>query len=198
MDKKIKVILFDLGRVLMHIDFDAFPNELGLMTDEQRAPYLVPTGKLWRLYETGKMSTDEFLESLYLIFDRRFSKEHILKAWNEIIVRDNEEIVPFVREVQKKYRTAILSNTSPSHWEKALHISPLVRSIQHHFTSFGIGAMKPDSKVYLHVAHTLGVQPYEVLFIDDLQENVEGARKTGMKGIVYKEIDSLRGEFLHT
>jgi hypothetical protein len=35
----VKVILFDLGRVLMHIDFDAFPNKLGLTTKEHRAPY---------------------------------------------------------------------------------------------------------------------------------------------------------------
>lgn len=37
-----KVILFDLGRVLMHIDFEAFPNGLGLFTKEQRAPYDAP------------------------------------------------------------------------------------------------------------------------------------------------------------
>ena len=198
MDKEIKVILFDLGRVLMHIDFDAFPNGLGLLTEEQRAPYRVPTRKLWRLYETGKLSTDEFLESLDHIFDRKFSKEHILEAWNRIIVRDNEDIVSFVRAVQKQFRTAILSNTSPSHWEKVLQISPLVRSIPHHFTSFGIGVMKPDPLAYRHVADTLRVQPHEILFIDDLQENVDGAIKVGLKGVVYKSIDSLPDDMLHT
>ncbi|MBI2428717.1 MAG: HAD family phosphatase [Ignavibacteriales bacterium] len=197
MNNEIKVVLFDLGRVLMHIDFDAFPNGLGLFTEEQRAPYQIPTAKLWRAYETGKMTTDDFLESLYNIFDYKFSKRQILEAWNGIIVRDNEKIVPFVQEVQKKYRTAILSNTSPSHWEKVLHISLLVRSIPHHFTSFGIGAMKPDPMVYHHVADSLLVQPHEILFIDDLQENVKGAVTVGMKGIVYKGIDSLHGENLH-
>lgn len=198
MNKEIKVILFDLGRVLMHIDFDAFPNGLGLLTEEQRAPYRIPTAKLWRLHETGKMSTDEFLESLYHIFDRKFSKERILEAWNGIIVRDNNEIVPFVHKVQRQYRTAILSNTSPSHWKKVIHISPLVRSIPHHFTSFGIGAMKPDPLVYRYVADALNVQPREIFFIDDLRENVEGAVKVGMQAIVYTGIDSLPDNILHT
>ncbi len=198
MDKKIKVILFDLGRVLMHIDFDAFPNGLGLLTEEQRAPYQMPTAKLWRLYETGKMSTDEFLESVFHIFNRKYSKAQILEAWNGIIVRDNEDIIQFVQEVQKKYLTAILSNTSPSHWEKVLQISPLVRSIPHHFTSFSIGAMKPDHVVYDLVASTLKVLPSEILFIDDLQENVAGAVEAGMVGIVYKDIDSLPDYILHT
>ncbi|MEW5798896.1 MAG: HAD family phosphatase [Bacteroidota bacterium] len=198
MNKEIKVILFDLGRVLMHIDFEAFPNGLGLLTEEQRAPYQIPTAKLWRLHETGKMSTDEFLDSLYHIFNRQYSKEQILEAWNGIIVGDNEEIVPFVRKIQKQYRTAILSNTSPSHWEKVIHISPLVRSIPHHFTSFGIGAMKPDPVVYRHVADALNVQAREIFFIDDLKENVEGAVKVGMQAIVYKGTYSLPDNILHT
>lgn len=197
MKKEIKVILFDLGRVLMHIDFNAFPNGLGLFTEDQRAPYQIPTAKLWRAYETGKMTTEEFLESLYNIFDRKFSKKEILEAWNGIIVRDNEEIIPFVHEVQKKYLTAILSNTSPSHWDKVLHISPLVRSIPYRYTSFDIGAMKPDRVVYDYVSANLKVLPSEIIFIDDLYENVEGAMSAGMKGIVYKGIESLHGEFLH-
>jgi FMN phosphatase YigB (HAD superfamily) len=182
----IKVVLFDLGRVLMHIDFDAFPNGLGLVTEEQRAPFQQPIGKLWRTYETGRMTTDEFLHHLFLIFNCSFTKEHILEAWNKIIVCDNEAIVPLVRKIQKNYRTAILSNTSPSHWEKILQVSDLAKSIPHHFTSFSIGAMKPEPVVYEYVVSSLNVQPNQIIFIDDLTENVEGAVKFGMQGIVYK------------
>lgn len=186
MMNNIKVVLFDLGRVLMHIDFDAFPNRLGLLTEEQRAPFQQPIGKLWRVYETGAMTTDEFLDNLFSIFNRTFTKEHILEAWNGIIVRDNEEIVPLVQKIQKKFQTAILSNTSPSHWEKVLQISDVVKSIPHHFTSFTIGAMKPDRVVYEHVVSSLNVLPNEIIFIDDLKENVDGAIQAGMQGLVFK------------
>ena len=186
MNNDIKIILFDLGRVLMHIDFDAFPNALGLFTEEQRTPYRPATAKLWRLYETGKMSTGEFLESQYAIFDGRYSKEKILDAWNAIIVDDNTEIVPLVQKVQKKYTTAILSNTSESHWEKAMRISPLIRSFPHAFTSFQLGAMKPDCVVYEKVCTSLNVQPHEILFIDDLKENVDSAIAAGVKGVVFR------------
>ena len=194
MNSKNKVILFDLGRVLMHIDFNAFPNGLGLFTEEQRTPYKIPTGKLWRMYETGKMTTEEFLEALYVIFECKFTKERILEAWNGIIVRDNEEIVPFVRKIQQKYLTAILSNTSPSHWEKVLKVSPLAKSIPHHFTSFNIGAMKPARIVYYYVASALQVSPEEILFLDDLKENIDGAIACGMKGIVYTTVSELEKE----
>jgi len=182
----IKVILFDLGNVLVRIDFDAFPNGLGLYTEEQRASFQKPIGGLWRLYETGQMTTDEFLEKLHAIFNGRFSKDQLLQAWNNIIVGDNKEIFPLVYKAGQHYRTAILSNTSPSHWEKVLRTSALVQSIPHHFTSFTIGTMKPDRAVYDYVISSLQVRPEEIFFIDDIQENVDGAIAARMRGVVFK------------
>jgi HAD superfamily hydrolase (TIGR01509 family) len=191
MKDKISVVLFDLGRVLMHIDFDAFPNALGLTTESLRAPYKPATAPLWIAHETGKISTEEFLDALFVIFEEKYSKAEILEAWDSIIVSDNEEIVPFVRRVQDHYRTAILSNTSPSHWKKVLRISPLVRTFPDAFTSFDIGAMKPDPAAYRHVAASLNVPTHEILFIDDLKENIDGAIACGMQGIVYTDVPSL-------
>lgn len=191
MSESISVVMFDLGRVLMHIDFNAFPNALGLTTEAQRAPYRTAIAPLWKVHETGKMSTEEFLDALFVIFEGIYSKSQILDAWDSIIVGDNDEIVPFVRRVQERYRTTILSNTSPSHWKKVLRISPLVRSFPDAFTSFDIGAMKPDPAAYRHVAASLNIPTHEILFIDDLKENIDGAIACGMQGIVYTDVPSL-------
>ena len=191
MKDKISVVMFDLGRVLMHIDFDAFPNALGLTTEAQRAPYKPAIAPLWIAHETGKMSTEEFLDALFVIFVGKYSKSQILDAWDSIIVSDNDQIIPFVRRVQERYRTTILSNTSPSHWKKVLRISPLVKSFPDAFTSFDIGAMKPDPASYRHVAASLNVPPHEILFIDDLKENIDGAIACNMQGIVYTDVPSL-------
>ncbi|MDD8019423.1 MAG: HAD family phosphatase [Bacteroidota bacterium] len=197
MNTDITVVLFDLGRVLMHIDFDAFPNALGLSSEDQRTPYRTATAKLTRVYETGKITTEEFLEALYVLFESRYSKEKILEAWNSIIVEDNLEIIPLVKKIQEQYVTAILSNTCESHWQKVIKISPLTRSFHHTFTSFHLGAMKPDWIVYETVCTALSVQPYNVLFIDDLQENVDGAISAGMKGILYSSVEKLTKELMN-
>ncbi|MDD8019426.1 MAG: HAD family phosphatase [Bacteroidota bacterium] len=194
MNTDITVILFDLGRVLMHIDFDAFPNALDLSSEDQRAPYRTATAKLTRVYETGKITTEEFLEALYVLFESRYSKEKILEAWNSIIVEDNLEIIPLVKKIQQQYVTAILSNTCESHWQKVIKISPLTRSFHHTFTSFHLGAMKPERIVYETVCTALSVQPRNVLFIDDLQENVDGAISAGMKGILFSGVEKLTKE----
>lgn len=190
-----KVVLFDLGRVLMHIDFDAFPNGLGLITPEQRAPYDAPLKPFIRLYEEGKMTTEEFLDGLYAIFDCRFPQEQILESFNDIIMEDNASILPFVNTVRSKYDVAILSNTCECHWDKVRHLSSTVKLFPHIFTSFELGVMKPDRRVYDAVCASLNVAPHQILFIDDLAENVQGAIDAGMYGIVYSSSEQLSKDF---
>ena len=192
--QNISVVIFDLGRVLVHIDFDAFPNGLGLRTKAEREPYVNDKSieKFAVKYETGKITTNEFLNTLEKIFQGKFSREHILHTWNEIIGRENQAILPIVYDVQRKYRTAVLSNTSESHWKKAISTAPVVRSFQQYFLSYEIGWMKPDPKIYDSVIESLRVPPGEILFIDDIQENIDAAVEKGMKGIVFTSADQLR------
>lgn len=192
MESKTKVILFDMGRVLITIDFDAFPNALGLTTREQRAPYTSAAMKLEHLYECGKLTTEEFLDALYPLFERKFSREVLLDAYNRIIVEENSEIVPLVKKVKEQYRIALLSNTSDSHWKKSLSIAPVLSLFSERYTSFQLGAMKPEKGVYTKVAELLGVPTSSILFIDDVEENIDAAIAVGMKGIVYRSVEDLQ------
>ncbi|MBO0795430.1 MAG: HAD-IA family hydrolase [Ktedonobacteraceae bacterium] len=54
------------------------------------------------------------------------------------------------------------------------------------FSSSSIGCVKTDPAFFEHVLRTLeGVQAHEILFWDDLVENVETARKVGLQAEVY-------------
>jgi epoxide hydrolase-like predicted phosphatase len=191
----IKVVLFDLGRVLMHIDFDAFPNGLGLTTPGERAPYDAAIKPFLRLYEEGKITTEEFIDSLYAIFDCQFSQERILESFNDIIVEDNQEIVPFVEEMRNKYRIAVLSNTCACHWKKVESISSVIKYFPDLFTSFQLGVMKPDAAIYQAVCESLHVSPGQILFIDDLHENITGAQAVGMHTIQFANFGQLKSDF---
>jgi glucose-1-phosphatase len=194
----ISTVIFDLGRVLVHIDFEAFPNALGLKTKADREPYekerSIETIALQ--YETGKISTDDFLSKLEIIFKGKFSHEYMLYAWNEIIGKENQEIVSVVREVQKNYRTAVLSNTSESHWEKALATAPVLATFPRYFLSYEIGFHKPDPEIYDAVLRSLQTPPEKILFIDDIRENIQAAEKKGIKGIVFTSVEQLRKDML--
>jgi epoxide hydrolase-like predicted phosphatase len=49
-----------------------------------------------------------------------------------------------------------------------------------------IGMRKPDPEIFLHAAALLGLPPDACVFVDDLQQNAEGARAVGMDGIVHR------------
>lgn len=68
--------------------------------------------------------------------------------------------------------------------------------IAHHFdaifVSGELGMMKPDQRIYQHVARDLGLDPSEILFIDDKQSNIDGAFRAGMQAAVYQSTSQVR------
>lgn len=194
MNSEIKVILFDMGRVLVKIDFDAFPNALGLFTKEQREPFREETIKLDYLFQCGRITKEEFLQKQCDVFHNKFTQQQVLNAYNAIIVEENTEILPLVLKAKERYRIAVLSNTSIEHWQKSHEIAPLLQLFPEKFTSFQIGEMKPARVVYEKVIASLGVEPSSILFIDDVQENIDGAIACGMKGIVYQSVEQVKQE----
>jgi putative hydrolase of the HAD superfamily len=47
---------------------------------------------------------------------------------------------------------------------------------------------KPSKEIYLHLLEKYNLNPEETIFIDDLQENINGARKAGIHGIRFKNV----------
>ena len=55
-----------------------------------------------------------------------------------------------------------------------------------------VDLVKPDIAIYKLLIERFGLNPSESLFIDDREENVEGARKAGMKGLRFEGIEALK------
>ena len=62
--------------------------------------------------------------------------------------------------------------------------------------SYEIHKVKPNPEIYEALYERYGLNPAECLFIDDLKENIAGARATGMDGIVFESIDQLKTELI--
>jgi putative hydrolase of the HAD superfamily len=191
---KIKTIIFDIGGVLVNIDFDAFPRLLGIErsrvghVDEQAIE------RIAREYEIGRIGTEEFFGMMDEIFKGKYTREKLENAWNATVVEENSAIIPIVDAIQGSYQTAILSNTNPTHFQKSVDTAGMVKNFSRLYLSFRIKAAKPDSAAYQYVIRDLSAKPSSLLFIDDLAENVAAAVKCGMEGIVFKDASSLYSE----
>jgi putative hydrolase of the HAD superfamily len=52
--------------------------------------------------------------------------------------------------------------------------------------SYDLGVMKPTAEFFAEALRRFDIDPSHAVFIDDLEENVEGAIRVGINGIVYK------------
>lgn len=188
MSTKPRVICFDLGRVLVRICNDwrhaaeiaQLPIELPHIDDQTRQ-------KLREVIydcERGRMAQEEFCRRAAETFG--IDAAHV-SAISDIyltgVFAGTEELLAELAAAG--YATACLSNTSAHHWrimfENGDPVYEPLRHLQHRFGSQLIGARKPDPAIFAHVEKSLDVNGEQVIFFDDMIENVEGARQRGWK-----------------
>ncbi|MEU1721368.1 HAD family phosphatase [Nonomuraea sp. NPDC005692] len=86
---------------------------------------------------------------------------------------------------------ALLSN-APVCIADGLDELPWIAAIGHRFYSGRMGLVKPDREIFDEVARELAADPSEIVFIDDRAENVEGAERAGMTGVLFTSAAALR------
>ena len=126
----------------------------------------------------------------------KLSEEEIERAVSLIPVRYEKitELWDLLPELKKKYKLAVINNGNSialKYWKEKFDFS-----IFDLFTnSAEVGIKKPNPNIFLLTCRKLGVDPNECLFMDDSLENIESARKLGMKTLWWdKEKD--RASFL--
>ncbi|HKJ79404.1 MAG TPA: HAD family phosphatase [Prolixibacteraceae bacterium] len=182
----IKNIIFDLGNVLLNLDFNASINafkKLGLsetVVDKQQA-YADP---VFYDLEVGRITPGVFRKRVRKILNNEnATDQQIDDAWYGMILDIPAHRVKLVQKLQKYYKVYLFSNTNH------IHISRLQKEFKEQhgidfqslfvkaFYSHEIHARKPDFQSYQKVIERSGINPAESLFIDDLEKNIIGGEK---------------------
>jgi epoxide hydrolase-like predicted phosphatase len=101
-------------------------------------------------------------------------------------IKINIELVAFLRSLRSHYKTAILSNAPSTVRTLVTQRFHLDREVDTVIISSEVGVMKPQPEIYRIAASRLGVQPQEVIFVDDELRFIAAARSLGMIGIQFK------------
>jgi HAD superfamily hydrolase (TIGR01509 family) len=101
-----------------------------------------------------------------------------------------------VRKVAEQASTALVSNTNPLHFHHCLRTTPSLSHLRRFYLSYELKALKPDRAFYEGIVRGEGIEPSSMLFIDDLPENIEGAIRAGMQGVVFTGVKNLQDELL--
>ena len=186
----IKNIIFDLGGVIINIDFqytfEAFA-KLG-DTDILKTLQKFEGLQVFKRYEMGELSDQQLRDLLRKEFNTRVSDEEIDKAWNALLMDIPPARIDLLQNLKNKYRTFLLSNTNKIHIQEVneiLHRSTGVKNLSALFEkiyySYEMKMSKPAVDIYFHVLKEQGLKAEETLFVDDNKDNIEGAKAAGLK-----------------
>ena len=180
---KMEAILYDLGGVVIEIDFPRVFNRWAEMSGED------PTSlgeRFWdsedhRRHERGEIDTAAFYESLRRDLGVTLTDAQLEDGWMRVFVGPIEPTVRLIAQLEPVIAQHLFSNTNAEHhafWGP--RYAAQLRPIRRHFVSYEIGARKPEPEAFQRVARDLGVPLDRILFFDDTPANVEGAKALGM------------------
>lgn len=179
-------LLFDLGRVVLDIDFSkaiaCWAEHAGLKPEAIVARYV--RDEAYRLHEVGKISDEDYFQSLRSSLGIGISDAQFLEGWNAIFAGEMPDIAELLPRAAKQVPLYAFSNTNRPHVD---HFSKEYADLLGHFRelylSSSIGLRKPDAEAFDHVVAAMGVPANRIVFFDDLAENVEGARARGLMAV---------------
>lgn len=179
-------LLFDLGRVVLDIDFDkavtCWAGHAGCEAGDIVKRFV--RAEAYRHHETGKLSDAAYFESLRATLGIDISDAQFLEGWNAIFAGEMPDIAPLLARAAKRLPLYAFSNTNNAHVEYFSRVhADVLGHFREMFLSSSIGLRKPDAVAYDHVVKAIGLPAQRIVFFDDLAENVAGARARGLTAV---------------
>ena len=185
--KKCKAIIFDLGAVILNINYQNTIDEFSKLGVKNAATFYskkVQTD-LFNQIETGIISSNQFLKALQKETNNA-SIIQVEQAWNAMLLDLPEEQLLMIKKLKNNYTILLLSNTNVIHIDafkkllgntKWLAFCELFDKM---YLSYELGLRKPDVKIFEYILKEQELKAEEVFFIDDSPQHIAGAKKLGI------------------
>lgn len=183
----IKTLMFDLGGVITDIDGQRCINaltELGMKDAGQMIGAYVQRGDFQEM-ETGRIGADEFISRMLTHLPDDTTGEQVAAAIQKFIIGIPKHRLAALRQLKKRYRLTVLSNTNPIMIEGVIGDAFKQEGLcmADYFDgmtlSYKACCTKPDRAIFEWAERHMRVVPAETLFLDDSQTNIDAARSHG-------------------
>jgi len=200
----INNIIFDLGNVLLDIDYSLTADRLSDVTGLDINRDLMEYGEIFKKFETGKIPYVVFFNHLTKISPKKAIINDMLPAWNAMLIGMQPEIPALLDSLSMNYSLFILSNTNEIHiqWlDKYLKQENIYEKWYHDwfrqiFYSHQLGLRKPEKQCFEEVLIQSNILPEATLFVDDNVANVNGSIEAGICGVLYDKSQKSLVDFL--
>jgi HAD superfamily hydrolase (TIGR01509 family) len=186
---KQRLVVFDLGRVLIRIcdgwqhAFEragvSFPADV--ITADVRRRLHEGVARI----EVGQGAVPEFCAEVANLLG--LSCDDVTRMWEGYTLGPFPGVPELIADLHAAgVNTACLSNTNAEHWRVLTDLNDpqgqALAPLQHHFASHLIRARKPDAAIYDYLERQTGFASGDIIFFDDMPENVAAAQQRGWAG----------------
>lgn len=185
----IRAVVFDIGGIL------EITPDTGLFTNWEKQLSLQP-GELGERFSRGpwedgalrEYTDEELLKSLAECTG--MTETQVEAFWSDFWVwylgTPNDELIAYFRDLRPRYQTALLSNSFAGARVREQELYQFAELTDLIIYSHEVGVAKPERRIYELTCERLGVQPGEMIFLDDAPLNVTAAREFGIHAVLFQ------------
>lgn len=191
--KKITTIFFDIGGVCLSNGWDETAREKSTKKFSLDYEEMEKRHKpLFKQFEKGKLSLDEYLDEVVFYKKRDFSKKDFVKfMFSQSHPFDSTLKILDKLASKKKYELAAINNESRELNDFRINEFGLKKYFRCFFSSCYMGVRKPEEEIFDKALHIFHKDPGECLYIDDREENYNAARNSGINSILLDKPENL-------
>ena len=184
--KEVKALLFDLGGVVIEIDFDRVLKRWEpiskLSFTELKATFHFDTA--YERHERGEIEAPEYFAHLRDFLQLDASDDEIAAGWNAVFVADLPEVLAAIAQARAELPCYAFTNTNPTHlatWKAGFPAA--FNGFDKIFISSDLGVRKPERRAFDAITADIGVAHEQILFFDDTFKNITGSREAGLQTV---------------
>jgi FMN phosphatase YigB (HAD superfamily) len=193
-----KVVLFDLGKVLVDFDYGIAVRRIaarGRVTAEDFGRFIA-TAPLLFSYEMGHLTSEAFYNEICALTGFCGNFDEFSLAFGDIFVPIKPMVALHAAVRKRGIPTFLLSNTNELAVKHIRRTYPFFADFQGYILSYEHGVMKPEPRIYEIAERVTGCQGPEILYLDDRPENIAAATERGWQVILQetpeKTLDVMR------
>jgi putative hydrolase of the HAD superfamily len=194
----IKAVIFDYGKVICFPPDDSVMDEICALGVVERA---LLDSKYWKYrgdFDLGKLTVFGFYRNILEELGREIDEDKLTRmgeldnnSWKNI----NPGTVRLMEDVKKAGLVLGILSNMPTAFLEYARVNIPVFSLPHFgIYSCEVGCMKPEAAIYLKTIAAAGCRAEELVFFDDVPENVDKALELGINARLWQDCDKARSD----